>query len=105
MVASENVRSGTDFGSTRLKKAGGSLLVTVPAAARHMLNLKEGQELTVTVEGTRITLEPVAERTRQRVRKPRYSLDELLTQGDAQSAVSEDENDWQNSPAVGREVW
>lgn len=105
MATSGNARAGTDFGSTRLKKAGGSLLVTVPAAARHMLDLKEGQELTVTVEGTRITLEPVVELPRQKVRTPRYSLDELLAQGVPQRAEAEDDQEWQDSAAVGREIW
>ena len=105
MASVTNLSSAAKVGSTRLKKAGGSLLVTVPAAARRMLDLKEGQELTVKVEGTRITLEPVTGGRPQRVRKPRYSLEELLAQGTTEGPLSDDEQDWQDGPAVGREVW
>lgn len=104
-MASVTNLSSAKVGSTRLKKAGGSLLVTVPAAARRMLDLKEGQELAVSVDGTKITLEPVNGDRPQRVRKPRYSLDELLAQSTTEGPLSGDERDWQDGPAVGREVW
>lgn len=89
---------------TRLKKAGGSLIVTMPAAARNLLHLKEGQELAVTVEGSRVVMEPVAEAVSMRVRKPRYTLDELLAET-APSPLSEEERAWHDEVPAGREVW
>lgn len=44
--------------TTTIKKAGGSLLMTVPAPARDALHLAEGQEMTVLVEGDRLIYEP-----------------------------------------------
>lgn len=91
--------------STRLKKAGGSLVATVPAAARHMLHLTEGQELAVKVEGSKLTMEPMPKATPQRVRRPRYTLDELVAGMEPAAAMSDDEKAWNDAPAAGREVW
>ena len=92
-------------GSTRLKKAGGSLVAVVPAMARDLLHLTEGQELAVKVEGTKITLEPVVRHASLKVRRPRYTLDDLLGQAEAEAVQSEGVADWQKATAVGREVW
>jgi antitoxin ChpS len=83
---------------TTLKKAGGSLVMTVPARARDALHLVEGQELTVSVEGNRLVLEPA------RTPKPVYTLDELLAQCDFDQPYSDDERRWLDEAPVGREV-
>lgn len=92
------------LGTTRLKRAGGSLMTTIPSAARNMLHLTEGQEMTVSVEGARVVLEPVAA-SAKRVRVPRYTLDELVSQCEAEPMVSDETRVWQDAPAEGREVW
>lgn len=80
---------------TTLKKAGGSLIVTVPASIRDALALTEGQQLDVAVDDGRIVLRPAA---------PRYTLDELLAQCDFDQPYSEDERAWLDAPPVGREL-
>jgi antitoxin ChpS len=90
--------------TTTVKKTGGSLMVTVPAALRDALHLTEGQELQVTVEGDRLVYEP----TRRR-RRPKYTLAELLAECDPDLPFSEAEKEerdaWLNAPPVGREIW
>lgn len=85
------------LGSTRLKKAGGSLVMTVPAAARNTLHLHEGQELSVKVEGDKLVLEPA-------VQRPKYTLDELLAECDFDTPYSDEERAWLDAPPVGREI-
>lgn len=89
----------------RLKKAGGSLVVTVPAAARHMLQLTEGQQMAVRVEGSKLTLEPIPDGASQKPRRPRYTLDELLAQCEPETGRDEDGQAWIEAPAAGREAW
>ncbi len=96
-----------DFSTTsRLKKAGGSLVLTVPAAARNMLGLTEGQEMIVSVKGRQVIAEAAPRPVEtMRVRQPKYTLDELLDGYDANSPLSAEEDVWMNAPAAGNEVW
>lgn len=102
------VLSQADIGGvlarTRLKRAGGSLVVTVPASARNLLSLTEGQEVDVSVEGGRVVLDPVGRGTRT-VRPPRYTLDELIADRDPAVALSDEERAWHDETAVGHETW
>ncbi len=98
---------GGSFSTTsKLKKAGGSLVLTVPAAARNMLGLTEGQEMIVSVNGRQVIAEPAptAQQT-VKVRKPKYTLDELLEGYDANAPLSAEERAWIDAPAVGSEAW
>lgn len=83
---------------TKLKKAGGSLIMTVPARARDALHLAEGQELTVSVDGDRLVLAPA------KPERPSYSLDELLAQCDFDQPYSDEERAWLDADPVGREL-
>jgi antitoxin ChpS len=89
----------------KLKKAGGSLVMTVPAAARNLLNLTEGQEMAVSVEGSKVIAEPILSSKPMRVRRPKYTLDELVAGVDRDAPLSDEERAWQDAPPVGREVW
>lgn len=95
---------GQVLARTRLKRAGGSLIVTVPASARNLLSLTEGQEVDVTVEAGRVVLEPVG-RTTAHVRPPRYRLADLIADADPAAMPSDDERAWQDEPPKGRETW
>lgn len=89
---------------SKLKKAGGSLVLTVPAAARNMLGLTEGQEMIVSVVGQQVIAEPVTAPAKTiKVRKPKYTLDELVEGYD--SELSADERRWMDAPPVGNETW
>jgi antitoxin ChpS len=98
MLAGSGPALGAGYlGKTKLKKAGGSLVMTVPASARKMLNLEEGQEMAVKVEGERLVVEAA-------VPRPKYALDELMAQCDLDEPMSEHEQAWLNDSSVGREA-
>lgn len=107
-MASTRIQPSSKVFSTtsKLKRAGGSLVLTVPAAARNMLGLSEGQEMTVSVRGGQVIAEPVSSPQKtMKVRRPKYTLDELLENYDASSPRSAEEQAWIDAPAAGNEVW
>ncbi len=91
--------AGAPLTRTTLKKTGGSLVMTVPAAARDALGLLAGTEMAVSIEDGRLVLEPM-----QRSR-PRYSLAALLAQCDPSAPHTKEERAWIDAPPVGRELW
>jgi len=91
--------------TTRLKKAGGSLVMTMPASARKLLQLADGQELAVSVEGSRVVLEPMPAARNERPRRPKYTLDQLVAGMDPDGAFSDEETEWLDAPQMGREIW
>lgn len=90
---------------TKLKKAGGSLVMTVPAAARNLLRLTDGQEMAISVEGSRVIVEPMPTARPMRARRPKYTLDELLAGTISDTTMSDEERAWHDAPPVGREIW
>jgi antitoxin ChpS len=97
---------GGFLATTKLKKAGGSLVMTVPAVARNVLGLTEGQEMAISVKGRQVIAEPIPAREEtSKVRRPKYTLDELVAGYDADAALTDEERAWMDAPAVGREVW
>lgn len=90
---------------TKLKKAGGSLVMTIPAAARDMLGLAEGQEMAISVKGTQFIAEPIAMQDKAiNLQQLKYALDELVAGYKADAAPTEDERAWIDAPPAGREV-
>lgn len=90
----------------KLKQSGGSLIFTVPAPARKAMYLNAGDEVDVIVDGGRLVLEPVVPAPKaMRVRRPKYTLDELVEGYDADAPLTDEERAWMDAPAAGREVW
>lgn len=104
-AASGPMPSAGFLAKTKLKKAGGSLVATMPAAARNLLHLSEGQEMAVTVEGSKVIMEAMPSAAPLRVRRPKYTLDELLTDATPDAPMSDEEKAWHDAPPVGREIW
>ena len=103
--SSEKPVGGSDLapsqpGLTRvvLKKAGGSLTMTVPAPARDALHLAVGMEMSVSVEGHRLVLEPV------KPIRPKYTIDELIAKCDLSAPYPDEAREWIDTPPVGREL-
>jgi len=96
---------GSFLAKTKLKKSGGSLVATMPAAARNLLGLSEGQEMAVTVEGSKVIMEALPSTPPVRVRRPKYTLDELLADANPDAPMTDEEQAWHDAPPVGREVW
>jgi antitoxin ChpS len=89
--------------NVRLKKSGGSLVMTVPAAARKLLGLSEGQDMAISVQGGKVIAEPMAARPAARARRPKYTLDELLAGYPADSDRTG--HGWMEAAPAGRETW
>ena len=84
---------------TTLKRAGGSLVMTVPARARDALRLNAGDALSVRVEGAKLVLEPTG-----RVR-PKYTLAQLLEEeAAAKVKPAKPLAGWTDEPQGG-EIW
>ena len=103
--SSEKSVAGSDLaqspsGLTRvvLKKAGGSLTMTVPAPARDALQLAVGMEMSVSVEGQRLVLEPM------KPARPKYTIDELIAKCDLSAPYPDEAREWIDAPPVGREL-
>lgn len=80
----------------RLKKVGGSIMLAVPPAVLKSLGLSTGSELGMTIDNGCLIIEPQ--------KRPRYSLEELLAQCDSNVEMSEEDREWIDAPAVGKEL-
>jgi antitoxin ChpS len=83
--------------STRLKKVGGSVMLTVPPASSllNALSLGTDNEVGMVIDNGRLIVEPH--------RRPQYSLAELLAQCDPNAEISAEEREWLDAPAAGQE--
>ncbi|MGG5835403.1 AbrB/MazE/SpoVT family DNA-binding domain-containing protein [Huaxiibacter chinensis] len=82
--------------TARLKKVGGSVMLAVPPAVLKTLGLSTDSEVGMTIDNGCLVIEPQT--------RPRYSLDELLAQCDPHADMNDEEREWIDAPAVGREV-
>ncbi|MDR1849588.1 MAG: antitoxin [Zoogloeaceae bacterium] len=84
--------------TTNLRKVGGSVILTVPPAFLDQLHLQAGATVGLVVSEGRLIVEPASH--------PRYTLDELLTEAEASGAypLPDEEREWVDAPAVGREL-
>jgi antitoxin ChpS len=99
-------KSGAGFlATTRLKKSGGSLVMTVPAPARKLLHLTEGQEMAVSVEGSKVIVEPASAGKVMQTGQPKYTLDELVAGMNPDAPPADEERTWTDAPPAGREIW
>lgn len=81
---------------TRLKKVGGSVMLAVPPAVLKTLALSADSEVGITTDNGCLIVEPQ--------KRPRYSLEELLAQCDPHAERSEEDREWIDAPAVGKEI-
>lgn len=79
-------------------KAGGSILVRIPADAVRACNLRQTKGANFSVENGRLIFEPVKGEPVKR-----YTLDEILASCDLESPKSEEELEWENAPRAGLE--
>lgn len=81
---------------TRLKKVGGSVMLAVPPAVLKTLALSADSEVGMTIDNGRLIIEPQ--------KRPRYSLEVLLAQCDPHAEMGEEDREWVDTPAVGKEI-
>ncbi|CAM7286692.1 MULTISPECIES: AbrB/MazE/SpoVT family DNA-binding domain-containing protein [Enterobacteriaceae] len=80
----------------RLKKVGGSVMLAVPPAVLKTLGLSTDSEVGMTIENGCLIIEPQ--------KRPHYSLEELLAQCDPHAEISEEDRQWIDAPAAGKEL-
>ncbi len=81
---------------TTLRKVGGSVMLALPPAILDLLHLQAGSPVGLAVDGGRLVVEVKP--------KPHYTLAELLAASDYSGAVSDEDREWVDAPAVGREL-
>lgn len=80
-----------------LRRAGGSLVLTIPKAHVRSLKLAEGERIGVSVTNGKLVADPsVRER-------PHYRLEDLLAQCDLEAPLSEEDRAWLDMPRIGNE--
>ena len=82
--------------TTTLRKVGGSIMMTLPPAILDLLRLQAGATVALAVDGERLIVESP--------RMPHYTLDELLAQCDPNVPPSQEDREWLDSAAMGREL-
>jgi antitoxin ChpS len=81
---------------TNLRTVGGSVMLAVPRAVLDVLRLRLGAKVGIAVERDRLVVEPQ--------KRPRYTLDELLTQYHPQARRTREEREWLDNKPVGGEL-
>jgi antitoxin ChpS len=79
--------------------------MTVPAPARKLLHLTEGQEMAVSVEGSKVIMEPAPVGEVMQTRQPKYTLDELVAGMNPDAPLTDEERAWTDALPAGREIW
>ena len=72
-------------------------MLAVPPSILSLLNLEPGSTVDVAVEKGRLIIEPV--------KKPKYTLEELLAQCKPQQKRSQEEEAWLDITPVGKELF
>ncbi len=81
-----------------LRRAGGSLVLTIPRVHAKSLGLEEGERMNVTVADGKLIVAPhVAERRK-------YRLEDLLAQCDRDAPLSPEDAAWIGGDPVGAEL-
>lgn len=95
VILKYNIRRCSMY-TTRLKKVGGSIMLAVPPAVLKTLELSTDSEVGMTINNGCLIIEPQ--------KRPHYSLEELLAQCDPHAEISEEDREWIDTPAVGKEI-
>lgn len=82
--------------TTILRKVGGSIMLSVPPALLDVLRFRPGAKVGLAIQSGRLIVETI--------RRPRYTLDELLTQCNPKARRSKEEREWLDDKPVGREI-
>jgi antitoxin ChpS len=81
-----------------LRRAGGSLVLTIPKPHVRALGLAEGERIGVSVDEGKLVADPAVRE------RPRYRLEELVAQCDPRAPLSKEDEAWLNDRLVGDEL-
>lgn len=80
---------------TNLRNVGGSVMFAIPKAVLESLDLKSGSAVGVSISRGKLVVDPHPQ--------PRYKLDDLLAQCDANAPAAEEDALWLQDAPIGRE--
>lgn len=80
---------------TTLRKVGGSVMLAVPPALLEQLHISVGSTVGVELDGERLIVKST---------HPHYTAAELLADYDSTTPPTDEEREWLDAPAVGREL-
>lgn len=86
-----------------LRKIGGSVGLSLPAAVVKALDFRLGEQVEVFARDGEMVLKAYQAPDAPRRRRSKYTLDELLARCDFSLPMSLEEREWLDAPAVGRE--
>ena len=81
--------------TTKLRKVGGSVMLAVPPALLETLGLSADKLVGLDVVNGELVVKPA---------RPRYSLDELLSQCEPDAAMTDEDRAWLDDGPAGREL-
>lgn len=96
IIASLTLHSNSSMSITNLRKVGGSIMLAVPPSILSLLKLEPGSSVDVAVQKGRLVIEPV--------KKPKYTLEELVAQCKTGQKRSLEDDTWLNDGPVGKEL-
>ena len=82
--------------TTTLRKVGGSIMMAVPPALLDMLHIGAGAKVGVAVDNGRLVVDPRP--------RPSYTLQEILAQCDAVTALTDEDRAWLDDKPTGDEL-
>ena len=82
--------------TSTLRNVGGSVMMTIPKPVLDELGLQANTKLEVTVEDGKIVAMPR--------RRPKYTLEELVSEWTPWPERSPEEQEWMDAPSVGNEI-
>lgn len=83
-----------------LRTVGNSVAVVIPKQWLAVLKLQAGSQVELALEGNRLTLQAPIKKSRKK-----YTLEQMLAECDSSAPYPEELREWDDMPAVGREVW
>lgn len=82
--------------TTKLRNVGGSVMFAIPKPILESLGLQPNSQVDLSISEGRLVVAPHT--------KPHYTLSELLAQCDPEAPLSQEEQEWLESPPVGEEL-
>jgi len=82
--------------TTNLRKVGGSVMMAIPPALLDLLHIGAGAKVGLAVDNGRLVVDPLP--------RPRYTLDELLSQCDGAGDPTDEDRAWLADKPMGDEL-
>ncbi|VEJ46006.1 AbrB/MazE/SpoVT family DNA-binding domain-containing protein [Bartonella vinsonii] len=82
--------------TTKLRKVGGSVMLSIPPALLDVLHLSENTQVGLAIDNGRLVVEPSVQ--------SRYTMAELLAASDYSQPQSPEDREWVDASAVGGEL-